>query len=124
MTAPAEHRPPRHCPVCHDDLAVTRLACRSCGTELSGTFATCACCGLDEEDRALLEVFVTSRGNMKEVERRLGVSYATARSRIDQLAERLYPRPGPTTQLQVLEALARGEIDVDTALKAFDEEPG
>jgi hypothetical protein len=62
--------------------------------------------------------------NLKEVERRLDVSYATARSRVDQLADRLYPRALPTPQAQALEALARREIDVDTAMRALDQEPG
>lgn len=67
----------------------------------------------------MLRVFLSSRGNMKEVERHLGVSYPTARSRFDALLGRLglsanEPEPA-NDRVAVLEALARGEIDVDAA---------
>ncbi len=67
-------RPPSSCPVCSSKLAVTRLTCPSCDTELSGAFASCEFCALTDEDRDVLRVFLASRGNMKELERHLGVS--------------------------------------------------
>jgi hypothetical protein len=79
------HRPPRDCPVCGDLLSVTRLGCAGCGTELSGLFAACAFCGLSQEERDLLSVFLASRGNMRKVEKHLGVSYPTARQRFADL---------------------------------------
>jgi hypothetical protein len=105
--------------VCGSRLVLTRLSCEDCGTELSGSFAACQFCALGADDRALLRVFLASRGNIKEVERHLGVSYPTARARFDGLLGRLgIERPtaaGP--RLQTLESLASGEIDVDEALK-------
>lgn len=111
---------PRTCPVCGDPLAVTRLACR-CGTELSGTFAACEFCALGGDDLALLRVFLASRGNLKEVERHLGVSYPTARARVDSLLSRLGLAGPPASaaaaaRLAALEALAAGDLDVDEAM--------
>ena len=83
------HRAPRDCPVCGDHLATTRLGCTSCGTEIAGLFASCAYCGLGTDDQEMLRVFLVSRGNMKELERFLGVSYPTARQRFAELLERL-----------------------------------
>lgn len=115
---------PRDCPVCGQRLALTRLSCRSCGTELSGDFESCEFCSLSSEDRETLRVFLASRGNMKELERHLGVSYPTARARFDALLSKLgmsHERPAPTTtRADVMEQLARGEIDVDEALKRLD----
>jgi hypothetical protein len=55
---------------------------------------------------------------MKELERHLGVSYPTARSRYDALLGKLgIERPAPDPDLELLESLARGEVDVDEALK-------
>jgi hypothetical protein len=105
-------------------LALTRLSCQDCGTELSGVFGACDFCALGEEDRDILRVFLSSRGNMKDVERHLGVSYPTARSRFDALLGRLGLAPAPADdavqsknaeRLEVLEKLARGEVDVDAA---------
>ena len=121
-------RPPRDCPVCGDVLALTRLSCGACGTELSGGFEACEFCALTDDDRDLLRVFLASRGNMKELERHLGVSYPTARARYDALLGRIgiertagpendVADPSiPDPDLEVLEAVARGEIDVDDAL--------
>ena len=111
------HRPPRDCPVCGSRLILRRVGCQSCGTELSGLFEPCEFCGLAEEDRELLRVFLASRGNMKELERHLAVSYPTARARFDALLERLglVGVPSPRSRLDILEALARGELDVDDA---------
>jgi hypothetical protein len=113
-----EHRrPPTECPACRCELLVTRLSCTACGTEVTGSFTTCSFCAQDAVDRALLELFLISRGNLKEVERRLGVSYPTARARVDAMIDRLGLR-SQERRLETLEALARGEIDVDAAMAA------
>lgn len=110
------HRPPSDCPVCGAPLAIRRLGCSRCGTELSGQFETCEFCALDDDDRALLRVFLSSRGNMKDLERHLGVSYPTARARFDALLTRMgLQRPEADHRLAVLEALARGEVSVEEA---------
>jgi hypothetical protein len=108
---------PRDCPVCSGKLALTQLSCRDCGTGLSGAFESCEFCALAKEDRQLLRVFLASRGNMKELERHLGVSYPTARSRFDALLARLglSDKATPDVRLSTLEQLARGEIDIDEA---------
>lgn len=111
------HHPPSRCPVCGERLLLTRLGCTECGTELAGAFEPCDYCALGDEDRRLLRVFLASRGNMKELERHLGVSYPTARARFDALLGRLgieSAKPADP-RIEVLDALARGEIDVDEA---------
>ena len=83
------HRAPRECPVCSEHLRVTRLGCDNCGTGISGDFEQCEFCALDSGDRDVLRVFLASRGNIKELERHLGVSYPTARARFDDLIRKL-----------------------------------
>lgn len=119
MSPAASRFAPRDCPVCGDALALTRLSCEECGTELSGSFQACEFCALLPDERQLLRVFLASRGNMKELERHLGVSYPTARARFDGLLAKLgIERPTPVTpESDVLESLARGEINVDEALR-------
>lgn len=83
------HRAPSQCPVCGDALTTTRLGCAECGTELVGSFASCPFCALDAADLDLLKVFLTSRGNLKELEKHLQVSYPTARARFNAVLDRL-----------------------------------
>ena len=113
------HHAPRDCPVCGERLALTRLSCEDCGTELSGAFGACDFCALGDEDREILRVFLSSRGNMKDVERHLGVSYPTARSRFDALLGRLglSPQREPPRGRSAggARGLARGDMDVDAA---------
>ena len=118
----SERRPPHDCPVCGETLALTRLSCQACGTELSGDFQACEFCALSGEDRELLRVFLSSRGNMKELQSFLKVSYPTARLRFDNLLAKLgldkggaQPEPPSADRVDILQALARGDIDMGEA---------
>jgi hypothetical protein len=128
----SSYRPPRDCPVCTTRLETTQLGCPHCGTGLVGHFAPCDFCGLDDADLDMLRVFLASRGNMRDLERHLGVSYPTARARFDDLLRRLglaaAPAPRPSDadsaaaatsaeadRLATLRALAEGRLDVDEA---------
>ena len=123
MAPDRNRRPPLNCPVCNERLALTRLTCPACETELSGGFATCEFCVLSNEDREVLRVFLASRGNMKELERHLNVSYPTARARFDALLAKIgidRPAPAPPSRVELMEQVASGEIDIDEALKRLD----
>jgi hypothetical protein len=112
------YRAPRECPVCAGDLVTTRLGCHTCGSELAGDFAACDFCALDPRELELLTVFLASRGNLREVEKHLGVSYPTARARFTDLLVKLglAGEPAPvTTREQVLEQVAAGTIAPDQA---------
>jgi hypothetical protein len=123
------------CPVCSGELAVTRLHCRSCGTTLEGEFSVGRFGRLTREQLVLLESFLRSRGNLRDMERELGISYPTVRSRVEALIRALGfgPRDGeeaaddqPTDaagaaaeRQQILERLARHEISADEAATAI-----
>ena len=126
MARAQTRRPPANCPVCNHRFMTTRVACPECSTELSGAFTQCEFCVLTDEDRDVLRVFLASRGNMKDLERHLGVSYPTARSRFDALLGKLgierAAAPAPS-RLELMEQVARGEIDVDEAMKRLADSP-
>jgi len=125
MPKDTARRPPLNCPVCNERLALTRLTCPACDTELSGGFASCEFCVLSNEDRDVLRVFLASRGNMKDLERHLGVSYPTARARFDALLAKIgidrptTATPSPT-RVELMEQVARGEISIDEALARLE----
>ena len=110
---------PVRCPACEGPLGVKVLFCPSCGTEVHGQFALNEFALLPKEHLDFLRLFVRARGNLKEVERILGVSYPTVRARLDALLKALgyeaeEERGGE--RLEVLEALRRGEITVEEAV--------
>ncbi|HJP71080.1 MAG TPA: DUF2089 domain-containing protein [Candidatus Limnocylindria bacterium] len=125
------------CPVCAGELTITRLHCRTCGTALEGEFGVGRFGRLDREQMSLLESFLRSRGNLKEMERELGISYPTVRGRVDALVRALGLGDGEAADVDdsgmdeaedeltadasaaqrrdILERLARKEISADDA---------
>jgi hypothetical protein len=120
------------CPVCSGELAVTRLHCRACGTTLEGDFSVGRFGRLSREQLALLESFLRSRGNLRDMERELGISYPTVRSRVEALvralgfrenegdapdaeAEAAAEAEGALSRQDILERLARHEIGAEDA---------
>ena len=130
------------CPVCSGELAITRLHCRSCGTTLEGDFSVGRFGRLSREQLALLESFLRSRGNLRDMERELGLSYPTIRSRVEALVRSLGFGPRADAddlaadaadpvipvadaaaiqeaRQQILERLARHEIGAEDAADAI-----
>jgi len=123
------------CPVCSQELAVTRLHCRSCGTTLEGDFTVGRFGRLNREQLALLESFLRSRGNLRDMERELGISYPTVRSRVEALVRSLgfgpradseeaeaatdTPTDRAAARQRILERLARHEISAEDAASAI-----
>jgi hypothetical protein len=77
------------CPVCSGELAVTRLHCRACGTTLEGDFNVGRFGHLSREQMAVLDSFLRSRGNLRDMERELSLSYPTVRARVEALIRAL-----------------------------------
>jgi hypothetical protein len=97
------------CPVCEGELTISRLHCRSCGTALEGEFGVGRFGRLSKEQMSLLESFLRSRGNLKEMERELGISYPTVRGRVDALVRALGLAEGDEADDELDEAGAVAE---------------
>ena len=77
------------CPVCSGELSVTRLRCGDCGTVIEGEFGVGRFARLSREQTLVLESFLRSRGNLRDMERELGISYPTVRARVEALIRAL-----------------------------------
>jgi hypothetical protein len=66
------------CPTCGEGLAITQLQCESCDTTIQSHYEPCRFCRLSPESLHLIELFVKSRGNVKEMERELGFDAAAS----------------------------------------------
>ena len=130
------------CPVCEGRLQVTRLHCNTCGTTIEGEFNVGRFARLGRDQMSLLESFLRSRGNLRELERELGLSYPTVRGRVETLLRTLglgdgpaqpaeaaaqsaaEPAIDPELRRSVLERLARHELTAEQAAAALrGEEP-
>ncbi len=113
------------CPVCDGILDVTRLTCTDCETVIEGRFDTCKFCQLSSEQKNFVEVFIKNRGgNIKEVEKDLGISYPTVRNRLDAVIAALggyavddSEDDVATRRKEIIESLAKGEITADDAVR-------
>jgi hypothetical protein len=111
------------CPVCGEPLEVVRLHCRSCDTTIDGHFDAGRFAGLGPEQLDFLETFLRARGNIREVERELGLSYPTVRGRLDSLLAALGLAATAVEDGEaqgrraVLDALERGEITAEEAVR-------
>lgn len=110
------------CPVCGNNTAVTRISCDECGTVIEGQFQLCKFCRLSTEQKQFLEAFVKCRGNIKEVEKELGVSYPTVKNKLEDLAGALGYKTQPEAadagrKKEVLDRLNSGEITVEDAVE-------
>lgn len=73
------------CPACRGKLHITTLACPDCGMELRNTFDLSQFDVLDEEKSAFLRSFLRNRGNLKNVQADMQMSYPTAKRRLDEI---------------------------------------
>ena len=78
-----KYKAPGKCPVCGEKLSITKLGCPKCSTAIEGDFQPCEFCRLPEEDLEFVKVFIKCRGNIKDVEKELSISYPTVRGKLD-----------------------------------------
>jgi hypothetical protein len=109
------------CPVCSSELAVTRLRCGECGTTIEGEFSVGRFGRLTREQTQVLESFLRSRGNLRDMERELGISYPTVRSRVEQLVQALGFGPRDQGEADGTPAAAPSTTDTPTARQVADE---
>ncbi len=116
------------CPICAESLRVVRLECESCGTRLEGSFSLGRFGALSPERLEFLGTFIRARGNFKDVERELGISYPTVRSRLDALIRALgfttdgEPDREAERRKEILRELAEGRIGPDDAAALIEAE--
>lgn len=110
------------CPVCNFNLKVTKLKCNSCNTIIENEFELSKFAYLSVEQLEFAEVFLKCRGNIKDVEKAMGISYPTVRSKLDDvilaLGYLLNKKPKISNK-EVLDMLESGEISAEEALKAL-----
>lgn len=108
------------CPVCDNPLEIVELKCPSCGTTIHGNFTFDKFMLLDEDSMNFLIEFLKSRGNIKELQSRLDISYPTAKQKLETLLKKLgfsEEEKKRMSRVEVLEKLENGEITTEEAIE-------
>ncbi len=120
---------PGKCPICGENLTVTRVHCRNCDTTIEGQFSLGVLELLSKEQLLFVETFVRCEGKLNRMEKEMGLSYPTLRSRLTELIramgyevgqEEAAPAGiGDEDRRRVLEDLAAGRISTEQAVKSL-----
>lgn len=112
------------CPVCGQELEAVRLHCQNCQTSIEGRFTLSRLSRIDNEQLRFVETFLKVRGNIREMERELGISYPTVRNRLDAILQAMGyavepSRSEETTdrRREVLDQLQSGQISAEEAVR-------
>ncbi len=119
-----KYKAPCQCPICGDELSITKLSCSKCKTNIEGQFTINKFSKLQEEQLEFIEIFIKCRGNIKDVEKELGISYPTVRNKLegviqalgysvdksDYLEEKRLSQSTNEKKQQIIEALEKGEL--------------
>jgi hypothetical protein len=114
------------CPVCGEDLVVSRYHCETCDTTIEGRFENSAFPGLNAEQIEFVKTFVRCEGriNRIEAEQKWG-SYPTIRNRLREVIRAMGYEPGKEEVVDVgedkrrmvLEELDTGKISAEDAMR-------
>lgn len=119
------------CPICGEELTVTRLECRACGTDIGGQFSIGKLAVLSADDVRFVETFIKNRGNAYKVGEELQMPYSTVRARLTEIIRAMGFEPGkeeapapisPERRKAILDDVTRGKISADDAVKLLQGE--
>ncbi len=112
------------CPVCSGRLRAVKLKCSKCSTVIENEFELSKFESLGEEQLSFMEIFVKCRGNIKDVERELGISYPTVRAKLDEVISALgytIAKKPSVESTEIIDMLEKGEITADQAVSMMKE---
>ena len=113
------------CPVCQNELVITRLHCESCDTTLDGRFAGGPFAHMTREQLDFIMTFIRCEGKLNRMEGELNLSYPTLRNRLHDIIRTLGYEPGKEEtadvsedrRRQILEDLDTGKLTADAAMR-------
>lgn len=105
------------CPICEGKLKVEKVKCTSCQMSLEGSFFTSPLLNLSAQHQEFIEMFVLSSGSLKEMAKRLGVSYPTVRARLNEIIANLQEEidSREAYKSRILDQVEQGKMDAQEA---------
>ena len=115
---------PRLCPVCNEDLLLTRLECRACDTTIQGQYQFSGLSQLTAEQLSFVETFIRCEGKFNRMEKELKLSYPTLRIRLHEIIFALGFAVGEGKEetvseeerAKILDRISEGELTAEEAM--------
>ena len=111
------------CPVCGEEMLVSRLECHGCGSELHGRFSLGRLYRLSPEQMRFVEILLKNRANVLKAAEELGMPYTAARARLEEVMVALgfavTPEETVPTEKKrdILDQLAQGKLTAEDAAR-------
>ena len=77
------------CPSCEGELAVEKLTCNNCQTQVVGNYELPLFLKLTNEEQAFIMQFFVNSGSLKDMAKDFEVSYPTMRNKVDDLINKI-----------------------------------
>jgi len=109
------------CPYCEGRMRTVKAACGECGVAVEGEFRLPRVAELPEDEAAFLAEYVLAGFSIKELEKRVGMSYPAVRARLDRIIESMRAiSAGASKRRKVLDRLEKGDIRADEAIRIIE----
>lgn len=109
------------CPLCQSRLIVKEYYCEACDLSLKGDFEANFLEGLGTEQLEFIKLFLICGGNIKEMEKRLNISYPTVKNRLNEIVRRIQGSEAPEHDFNdIMNDLDEGFISVEEALAMIE----
>jgi len=106
-----------NCPICKSQLLVREYHCSQCKISFKGIFESTWPAALSEEQLEFVRTFIIVQGNIREMEKALGISYPTVKNRLAEIIGKIADQaPVPGDYIDVMYDLEQGFINVDEAI--------
>ncbi len=112
-----------NCPVCNDALHVTELHCYSCQTTIKGDFVSSELNKLNKDQLLFVKTFLLCQGNIKEVEKKLSISYPTVKNKLSEIIDVINAdiHEESNDVINILEEIENGLVGVDEAINKINQ---
>ncbi len=112
---------PDKCPVCGGELHIKTVCCDSCNTQFTNDYQPGRLSVLNDGQVQFVLTFLACEGNIKDMERALGISYPTVKARLQEIQRTLGIEQKEDRKLDILNKIAEGQLTVDEALEMLKE---
>lgn len=109
------------CPYCNAIMKPVKMACSHCEIAVEGQFDVPLITLLSSDEAELLSQYVLSGFSIKDMEKRIGLSYPAVRARLDRIIESMKTISATVDKRrEILDRVERGELKPDEAIRILE----